>query len=51
MIGDSKSDQQAAVRSEILCYHYKQGYDGGVVSDAAVRQFDYYSDLTRLFNE
>jgi len=51
MIGDSKSDQQAAARAGILFYHHKQGYDDGVVNDSAVRQFDNYSDLTRLFNE
>ncbi len=51
MIGDSKSDQQAAARAGVAFYHHKQGYDDGVVSETAVRQFDHYSDLTRLFNE
>ncbi len=51
MIGDSKSDQQAAVRAEIPFYHHKQGYDDGVLSDTVARQFDHYSELTRLFNE
>ena len=51
MIGDSKSDQQAAARAGIPFYHHKQGYDDGVESDSVAKQFDHYSDLTRLFNE
>jgi phosphoglycolate phosphatase len=51
MIGDSKSDQQAAARAEIPFYHHTQGYDDGVEIATVFRRFDYYSDLMRLFDE
>ena len=51
MIGDSKNDQEAALRSKVAFFHHRSGYDDGVDERKTSLQFNHYHELTRLFNE
>ena len=51
MIGDSKNDQQAALRSNVAFFHHRSGYDDGVVDIKTCMQFNHYHELMKFFNE